>query len=216
MKRIEVPPADILKELSETYRMSRDLGDVAAVLRQLSEPAAIDQSSWGEAYGTVSATFRIGYWHDLIGVLYRVTAPELLARFSRDQETVCRDSCVEIFVSDTDGEGSYTNYEFNALGTCFAGSGLGRYGRMLLAPERMERILRAGVTRRAQNGLWDWSQLVIIPHGWGESLEGRVLRGNFYTTGDDLCPPVYQSWNRVVTTKPDFHRPEFFGEIRFL
>ncbi len=216
VKHIDVPPTDILEELYGTYSQRRDYISDSTVLQQLSQPVPIEQSSWGSGYRTVRAAFQIGYWEDLIGILFSVTTPELLARFSRDQEAVCRDSCVEFFVSNPDDESSYTNYEFNALGTCSAGSGAGRYGRTALSPERMGRIVRAGVTRREEGGLWDWVQLVIVPHGWGEPLQGRVLRGNFYTTGDDLHPPVYQSWSRVVTTKPDFHRPEFFGEIRFL
>jgi hypothetical protein len=43
----------------------------------------------------------------------------------------------------------------------------------------------------------------------------ETLRANFYKCGDGTSVPHYLSWNQVITETPDFHRPEFFGEISF-
>ena len=39
------------------------------------------------------------------------------------------------------------------------------------------------------------------------------LRANFYKCGDKTAHPHYLSWSPIHTEKPDFHRPEFFGEL---
>ena len=42
-----------------------------------------------------------------------------------------------------------------------------------------------------------------------------IMRGNFYKCGDLTQREHYLSWNRVACAEPDFHRPEFFGELEF-
>ena len=39
------------------------------------------------------------------------------------------------------------------------------------------------------------------------------IRANFYKCGDKTAHPHFLSWSPVSTEKPDFHRPEFFGEL---
>ena len=42
---------------------------------------------------------------------------------------------------------------------------------------------------------------------------GLRLRGNFYSCGDLSPAPYYAAWSEVDTGTPDFHRPEYFGEL---
>ena len=39
------------------------------------------------------------------------------------------------------------------------------------------------------------------------------LRATFYKCGDKTAHPHFLSWNPVGTPAPDFHRPDFFGEL---
>ena len=41
------------------------------------------------------------------------------------------------------------------------------------------------------------------------------LRGNIYKCGDRTAHPHYLSWAPIGTPSPDFHRPEYFGEVLF-
>ena len=41
------------------------------------------------------------------------------------------------------------------------------------------------------------------------------VRGNFYKCASATSEPHYLSWNPILTDKPDFHRPDFFGDIYF-
>ncbi|MDZ4058607.1 MAG: carbohydrate-binding family 9-like protein, partial [Bacteroidales bacterium] len=71
-----------------------------------------------------------------------------------------------------------------------------------------------------KEGDFKWSIIIAIPIellniGSDNSLRGRVVKANFYKCGDDLPERHYLTWNPVGTEKPDFHRPEFFGDLYF-
>ena len=41
------------------------------------------------------------------------------------------------------------------------------------------------------------------------------LRANFYKCGDGTSVPHFLSWSHIETETPDFHCPEFFGNMHF-
>jgi len=43
---------------------------------------------------------------------------------------------------------------------------------------------------------------------------GTVWRANFYRCGGKT-DTQYACWNPIGCEKPDFHRPEFFGDLTF-
>ena len=47
----------------------------------------------------------------------------------------------------------------------------------------------------------------FAPHG--------KIRGNFYKCGDLTAQEHYLAWNRVDAERPNFHLPEYFGELIF-
>ena len=153
------------------------------------------------------------------GFLARLTSFE-----ARDQRrAVCReedgevyrDSCLELFINFAPEKGrDYLNLEVNPLGTLHAKFGPGRGGRRALPPE----IERPRARCRAEEE--SWSAEIFIPLDCVEALFGKdrfergdVLRGNFYKCGDDCARPHYGMWSPVVSERPDFHRPEQFGEL---
>lgn len=48
-----------------------------------------------------------------------------------------------------------------------------------------------------------------------EFVPSGTIRGNFYKCGDLTEQEHYLAWNPVDADHPDFHRPEFFGELLF-
>ena len=48
-----------------------------------------------------------------------------------------------------------------------------------------------------------------------DSFEGLRATGTVYKCGDCLPVPHFISWNPIQTENPDFHRPEFFGQMLF-
>jgi len=48
-----------------------------------------------------------------------------------------------------------------------------------------------------------------------KSMEGSVIRANFYKCGDDQKTTHYLSWSPIGTEKPAFHAPDYFGTLYF-
>jgi hypothetical protein len=42
---------------------------------------------------------------------------------------------------------------------------------------------------------------------------GMILRANFYKCGDNTAQPHYIAWNAVNHPTPNFHLPQYFGEL---
>ena len=127
---------------------------------------------------------------------------------------VWEDSCLEFFFS-FDGK-SYVNLEANARGALRAAFGPDRNERRFL--REMEVPLP---TAEAIAGEDRWElrlrlPLGLIPALWSvEAHSGLSFTGNFYSCGDATPAPHYAAWSPVETQTPDFHRPEYFGELIF-
>ena len=62
----------------------------------------------------------------------------------------------------------------------------------------------------------EWSMLKIIPFSLlGLTEKPEMLKGNFYKCGDKCAQPHFLSWAPIDLPEPNFHCPEFFGEITF-
>ena len=83
----------------------------------------------------------------------------------------------------------------------------------------MEQILRFGHLEGGpldKDGIQSWRVGVVIPFeliGLHPDNLPHSIRANFYKCGDKTAHPHYVSWSPIDTPKPDFHRPDFFGEL---
>jgi len=160
---------------------------------------------------------RIARTEDSLVVDFRVSGLDLRALNTEDNGCQWEDSCVEFFVEDPDGS-VYYNFEINALGKVLAAEGASRSDRKVRPAEEMESILRIAEVAEAQDseGIHTWRVAVVIPFeliGVDPEALPAKLRANFYKCGDKTAHPHFLSWNPVETPHPDFHRPEFFGEL---
>jgi hypothetical protein len=70
-------------------------------------------------------------------------------------------------------------------------------------------------------GAVSWELTLMVPlelfyhHQW-TTLKGKIARINFYKCGDELPQPHFLSWMPIDSAEPDFHLPEFFGELKFI
>ena len=163
---------------------------------------------------------RIARTQDALVVDFRVSGLDLRIQNLEDNGRQWEDSCVEVFIKDP-GKDVYYNFEINALGKVLACSGPDRHDRVARPAEEMEEILRFGQevfpdqTGELQ-GLQSWRVGVVIPFeliGVDPDNLPKSIRANFYKCGDKTAHPHYLSWSPIDTPKPDFHRPEFFGDL---
>lgn len=126
---------------------------------------------------------------------------------------VYKDSCMEFFFQPLKDDPRYLNIEVNAKGVALIGLGDNRFGRLLMVelPESMN--LQASHHR---GGWWAVSYTLtteLIRDIFDRApVPGDVMRGNFYKC-DESIHPHFGSWAPIMHFQPDFHRPEWFGEL---
>lgn len=143
------------------------------------------------------------------------------AIYTQPNEPVYKDSCVEFFVLFP-GASGYYNFEFNAIGNILAAIGPSRNNREFLPAEVIGNIDVLPSLGKdpfpEKSGKVYWELTVFLPVSVlskhvSEFEKNIVLRANFYKCGDELSRPHYLCWSEIKTLAPDFHRPEYFGEL---
>ena len=213
-KVIEVPYVAGLRDKS--------LSQVSEILETEGVRQGIDCVNWPNEFPYKPlVSFSIAHDNEYLYVASFVRGNYLLALNSTDNSPVWQDSCVEFFVQ-IPGEKYYYNFEFNCIGAALAARRTGRSDAEHFPAEKMARIKRYSTVGskpfREMEGLFPWGVLVAIPFDLlgldGERLPAS-LSANFYKCADGSSLPHYLSWSPISTEKPDFHRPEYFGELRF-
>ena len=207
MNKINVPLADFEnQDLDTALELGGARFDVECV-------------NWPETFPYAPlCSGRIARTQDALVVDFRVSGLDLRAQNLTDNGRQWEDSCVEVFIKDPE-EDTYYNFEINALGKVLACSGADRHGRVARPAEEMEEILRFGQLEGGpldEGGIWTWRVGVVIPFeliGVDPENLPDSIHANFYKCGDKTAHPHYLSWSPIDTPKPDFHRPEFFGEL---
>lgn len=194
--------------------------DVCVVGRQFGTPLTL-KCVCPEAY-PYCPEVKVGvrYTDESLIVRFDVSEEHVRALETTDNNPVCVDSCVEVFVMMSDGV-NYVNFECNPLGTLLAARRPTRREKTPLCADELSAVVRRGryaghapFERRAHEapgaGEW-WLELEIPFRLLGYEVVPRSLRLNMYKCGD--CGDIrhYLSLFPVECEKPDFHRPEFFG-----
>ncbi len=182
----------------------------------------LSHANWVPAEG-VSVSFDIRHRGTSILLKYLVQEPQVRAVNTEYNSPVWEDSCVEFFLA-LEGDSSYYNFEFNAIGTFLGAFGPDRHQRKPIPEESLELIQvtpslgREAITNMEGNVSWELD--IILPlksliHHEFTDIVGVKARANFYKCGDKLEKPHFLSWNPVLTSTPDFHRPSYFGSLEF-
>jgi hypothetical protein len=215
MKHTTIPYIDKLENISIEL--------AAEILEDSGQRETIEILNWAAEYPYRPITlFNIARSSDSIFIKFSVRGTMLRAIYSNDQDPVHEDSCVEFFCMPADSE-KYTNFEFNCIGTCSASERKARKEDVQpFSAEEMLTIKRyPSIGRRAFKeieGMFEWELTVSIPFkliGIDPSNLPDKIMGNFYKCADGTDSMHFVSWSPIKTEKPDFHRPEFFGELNF-
>ena len=176
---------------------------------------------------------------DYLGVLFAVEDHFVVARHTNFQDSVCRDSCCEFFVSPlaphATATTAYFNFEVSANGTMLlrhctpgqqpknqkvdeAGWSLIKVKASLvdevgtaIEPERTEPNQRWQLEYHIP---WTLFERYFGP-GHGRPAPGQAWSCNFYKCADQSSHPHWGSWAKVHSERPAFHRPADFGTLEF-
>lgn len=196
--------------------------DAERMLESQAERNNIGTINWQEYSYKPDVTFRIAHTGNEIWLKFYVAEKCIRAVETRINGDVYKDSCVEFFISFDNR--NYYNFEFNCIGTRHLSYGPGRGNRTRINPEIVEKI-KANSTLGSEpfdnkTGDFEWEMMLRIPvevfdFDTINNLKGMQATGNFYKCGDMTDEPHFVTWNPVKTEKPDYHRPEFFGNLQF-
>lgn len=213
MKNLTIPYIDALN--------SAKIENAAVILEEQGKEGAIDQLNWAKEFPYRPLTsFHIGHSNDAIYIKYNVHGSMLRAIYTKDQDPVYEDSSVEFFCRK-DNDDYYYNFIFNCIGTCRATKRKSKNDDVqLMSTDDLAKIERySSIGRRAfkeLEGMFTWDLTVKIPYSvldFEKKMDIQKLSGNFYKCADGTGSPHFLSWSPIKTEKPDFHRPEFFGDL---
>lgn len=220
-KTSEIMNKLIINEIDHKEPISIDLAE--KLLEDNSELQTIATLNWPEYLYKPKVDFRIAYCQDQILLKYYVNEENIMAKETRVNGNVYRDSCVEFFISP-DQNDIYYNFEFNCIGTPHVGYGKAGTKRSLIDPEILKLItVKSSLGNQSFSeitGGHQWEIMIMIPKKCLAFDKDIVFKGlkanaNFYKCGDDTSRPHYITWNPVRTEIPDYHQPKYFGEILF-
>ena len=198
------------------------LEDASNFLEQEETKHHIGCRNWAEKFPYHPLTaFTIAYSNKYIYVDFYVRGNYLKAVNYTNNSPVAEDSCVEFFLQ-VPGSKEYWNFEFNCIGTVNASHRETRENPTRLNDNEISQIKRYAScgTRpfEEMEGIFSWNLIIAIPFsliGINENELPEKILGNFYKCGSKTSNPHLLSWSPIVYPKPDFHRPEFFGELFF-
>lgn len=183
---------------------------------------ALKYLNWQEQFPYhPSVTFQIAHNGKELFIRFIVEEETAAARITDNNSKVCTDSCVEFFLSLDDT--GYYNFEFSCIGVMMLGFRKSRPYAEYATEDIISNIRRypsLGKQNFEETEMSQpWELLVAIPASalfkhQTDTWKGLIAKGNFYKCGDKLSKPHYITFAPVVTEKPDFHRPEFFVELK--
>ncbi|AQT70321.1 hypothetical protein STSP2_03527 [Anaerohalosphaera lusitana] len=193
------------------------------------EAAEIDSWLGGEDRDRPCARVKAVYDEGAIYVNFRVEDKYVRAVARGYHGPVWEDSCVEFFFTPgEDVSEGYFNVETNCGGTMLFNRQKERGVENVAVGEAdcdkveiyhsLDKIIEPEIKEEVV-----WSLQYRLPFevvrkyapSFDEPGEGVKWRANFYKCGDETSRPHFMTWNPIVVEEPDFHRPEFFGELVF-
>lgn len=171
---------------------------------------------------------KLTYGDTAIYVMFRVEDRYVKAVAKAHQDDVYKDSCVEFFFTPgTDPSRGYFNLEMNCGGTLLVHfQKQPRKDRTILPIDECRKITCVhSLPHMVDPEITDpvtWTVAYKIPIALLEKycpVDGpapkTIWRANFYKCADNTSHPHWLTWALVEHPVPDFHRPQFFGELQF-
>lgn len=199
---------------------SQSIDQTAAMLEDYGARCSIGSLNWANEYPYHPLTIvNIAHSGKAIYVDFFVRCNYLRAVNYQNNTPVWEDSSVSFFVMPK-SDGEYWNFDFNCIGAVNAAHRITRRPVHRLSDKEIASIAR--VTSCGTNpfreieGLFAWNVVARIPLeliGVEYNSAPIVMRGNFCKCASGTSQPHFVSWNPISTPKPEFHSPQYFGDL---
>jgi hypothetical protein len=171
---------------------------------------------------------KAAYDDQYVYLIWKVEDRYVLAKRTKHDQDVYRDSCVEFFFTpgSDPAERGYFNLETNCTGVKLFGVHVpGRKDEKLTAQDFAGIVTASslkGVIAPEIATPTTWTLEYKIPLSLLEKLgkierprPGVTWRGNFYKCADETSHPHWLTWSPVTNAEPSFHLPKYFGVLVF-
>jgi len=201
----------------KTYQIKKaKLADlpIESEVWQAANKGSIDLYPWeGYQQNAPVTNFYMLYDENGIGMKFFTNETNPVGNAVGMNTDVYTDSCVEIFLNaNPKATDKYLNFELSVTGYMHLGLGSGRFDRELQYIDFSMLKIETRILEENKG----WEAKFYIPFSLLKEYYpeiSSVWSGNFQKLCEDTDVPHLGCWNLIGTEKPDFHRPEFFGEI---
>lgn len=211
-KELHIPACSALDKM--------EMEEACKALLDCGSSLSVDVVNWPKDYPYCpQTTIRLAHTDSFLFLRYDVKGQQLRAMTANDQGEVWCDSCVEFFCQVPSND-YYMNFETNCIARMVASRRKGKTeGVVLCSADEMSRIRRyASVGNQPfaeKDGEFAWTVCLAIPL---DILSDKhsfpfTLRANFYKCADETKMPHFVSWSPIDLPNPNFHCPQFFGNI---
>lgn len=181
----------------------------------------INKEPWLDKFTKApDTTFKMLKGPEGLSILMRTNETHLRQEVCEDGGPICTDSCMEFFYKPSPWDLRYLNFEINPKGFLHLGLRMDRHNKDSIHEDKST----FDIVSQAKEG--DWTLKFYIPDSFIEKTypdlckqsggnSSKTARGNFYKCGDKTDHMHYASWSEIITEKPDFHVPDFFGRFVF-
>jgi len=173
---------------------------------------------------------KMAYDNNFIYLIWKVDDQYVKAVADENQGPVFRDSCVEFFFTPANSLGpKYFNLEINCGGTMlfYHQDHRDQSGTRVPVSEKdmseikvahsLPRMIPVEIKEKTT-----WYMEYAIPfeilsnyYGLQAPKSGSIWKANFYKCADGTSHPHWLTWSPVDFPKPNFHLPQYFGELEF-
>jgi len=214
MKKIHIP-------LTDSDKQDSPISSIVELM-DLFPRHKLDNEPWLDYKSNCQTSFSIAHSGKAILLKYFVKEDIIKVAMHKTNDRVHKDNCVEFFISFPSGK-EYYNLEINCMGVCSMAYGHNRKDRKILPEDLISKIKTAILISSASLSSatkFKWQITLVIPievfsYTNLTTLVGKTASGNFYKCGDDLPEPHYLTWSMIYSKSPDFHLPDFFGQLEF-
>ena len=177
----------------------------------------VDYPNWGFEEYLPETTAQLAY--DETGFYVKFVVKEANPQIDRTkhQTSVCQDSCVEFFVNfDPEHSDKYINIEVNAIGTVNSALRTDIRNYESLSDDEIERFhIKPFIHDKEWGVEYHISEAFLQSKYPGFKMENcKYIKCNMYQCGNEHMPKHRLSLFPVLSEKPNFHLPEFFGIIK--